>query len=180
MFGLFRKREERLAPVNALFARVAEASRLPALYLAGGVPDTFEGRFDSLSLHAFLVMRRLRTLPAPAADLAQDFVDACFAYLEIGLRNGGVSDVAVPKRMKKIAQSFYGRVQAFEAAMVADDPQALVDALARNLGAGDGAALLAGYVRRSEALLADLDLDALLAEPVLFPSISAGEGADDR
>lgn len=180
MFGLFRKREERLAPVNALFARVAEASRRPALYLDGGVPDTFEGRFDSLALHAFLVMRRLRALPAPAADLAQDFVDACFAYLELGLRNGGVSDVAVPKRMKTIAASFYGRIQAFETAMLADDPQALVDALARNLGAGDGAALLADYVRRSEAALGALDLDALLSRPVLFPSISAAEGADDR
>lgn len=180
MFGLFRKREERLAPVNALFARVAEASRLPAIYLDGGVPDTFEGRFDSLSLHAFLVMRRLRALPAPADDLAQDFVDACFAYLELGLRNGGVSDVAVPKRMKKIAASFYGRVQAFEAALVADEPQALVDALARNLGAGDGAVLLADYVRRAEAALGALDLDALLARPVLFPSIAAGEGAHDR
>lgn len=180
MFGLFRKREERLAPVKALFARVAEASRRPALYLDGGVPDTFEGRFDSLSLHAFLVMRRLRALPAPAADLAQDFVDACFAYLELGLRNGGVSDVAVPKRMKTIAASFYGRVQAFETAMAADDPQALVEALARNLGAGDGAVLLADYVRRSEAALGECDLDALLARPVLFPPIAAREGASDR
>lgn len=180
MFGLFRKREERLAPVNALFARVAEASRRPALYLDGGVPDTFEGRFDSLSLHAFLILRRLRELPAPAADLAQDFVDACFSYLELGLRNGGVSDVAVPKRMKKIAASFYGRVQAFETAMVADDQQALIEALARNLDAGEGAALLAGYARRSEAALRELDLAALLVQPVLFPSISAGEGADDH
>lgn len=180
MFGLFRQREERLAPVNALFARVAEASRRPALYLEGGVPDTFEGRFDSLSLHAFLVLRRLRALPAPAGDLAQDFVDACFAYLEIGLRNGGVSDVAVPKRMKKIAASFYGRVQAFEAGLAADEPRALVEALARNLGAGDGAGLLAAYVRRSEAALGELDLDALLARPVLFPSLADVEGADER
>lgn len=180
MFGLFRKREERLAPVNALFARVAEASRRPALYLDGGVPDTFEGRFDSLSLHAFLVLRRLRELPPPAADLAQDFVDACFAYLELGLRNGGVSDVAVPKRMKKIAASFYGRIQAFEAALVSDEPQALVDALARNLGAGEGAVLLADYVRRSQAALGALDLDAVLALPALFPSISVGEDANDR
>jgi cytochrome b pre-mRNA-processing protein 3 len=65
------------------------------------------------------VLRRLRELPAPAADLAQELVDACFAYLELGFRNGGISDIAVPKRMKKIAQSFFGRVQAYEAALVA-------------------------------------------------------------
>lgn len=180
MFGLFGKRQDRLAPVKALFARVAEASRDPALYVEGGVPDTFEGRFDSLALHAFLIMRRLRRLPPPAADLAQDFVDACFAYLELGLRNGGVSDIAVPKRMKKIARSFYGRIQAYEAAMTAPDPAALVEALARNLCAADSAARLAVYARRSELVLADLDLDGLLAQPVLFSSIAAGEGPDER
>jgi cytochrome b pre-mRNA-processing protein 3 len=180
MFGLFGRREERLAPVNALFARVAEASRAPALYLEGGVPDTFEGRFDSLALHAFLVMRRLRQLPPPAADLSQDFVDACFAYLELGFRNGGISDVAVPKRMKKIAESFYGRVQAYEAAVISSDPDALAGALARNLGSRQGSALLADYARRAEAGLLALDLDALLARPVLFPDPSATGGVDDR
>lgn len=187
MFGLFGKREERLAPVAALFGRLAEASRQPALYLGGGIPDSFEGRFESLTLHVFLVLRRLRELPEPAGDAAQDLVDACFAYLDLGLRNGGTSDIAVPKRMKKIGQMFYGRVRAYEAALASGQTDELVDALRRNAStspadqapadqppvaplSGDGAAWLAAYVVGAQAHLASLDLDALLNSDPLFPA----------
>lgn len=178
MFALFTKREDRLAPVKALFGRIAEASRQPELYRAGGVPDSFEGRFEALTLHMFLVLRRLRALPAPAADVAQDLVDACFSYLELGFRNGGISDIAVPKRMKKIAQSFYGRIQAYEAAIDAETPDALVEALSRNASAGDGAPRLARYLKRAQAALADRDLATLLREEAPFPAFSREEGSD--
>ncbi|HEV7259355.1 MAG TPA: ubiquinol-cytochrome C chaperone family protein [Bosea sp. (in: a-proteobacteria)] len=183
MFGLFGKRKGRQAPVDALFARIAEASRQPALYLAGGVPDSFEGRFESLTLHVFLVLRRLRELPAPAADLAQELVDACFAYLELGFRNAGISDIAVPKRMKKIGQMFYGRLQAYEAALATRQPADLVEALRRNASpdqaSGEGATLLAAYVNRAQALLAGLDLDAILRDAALFPALVDVEASHD-
>lgn len=172
IFGLFGKRNDRLAPVNALFARIAEASRQPALYLDGGIPDSFEGRFESLTLHVFLVLRRLRELPPPAADLSQDLVDACFAYLELGFRNGGVSDISVPKRMKKIGRSFYGRLQAYEAALAGDDAAAMVEALGRNAAPGEGAGKLADYARAAQLRLASLDLDAILSESEPFPAFS--------
>lgn len=175
MFGLFGKRENRMAPVDAVFARIAEASRQPVLYLDGAIPDSFEGRFESLTLHVFLVLRRLRELPAPADDLAQDLVDANFAYLELGCRNGGVSDIAVPKRMKKIGQMFYGRVQAYEAALVSPEPAALDEALRRNATPeANGAAFLAAYARRIQARLAGLDIDGILNEAVLFPPAAEG------
>jgi cytochrome b pre-mRNA-processing protein 3 len=179
MFGLFGKREDRQAPVDALFARIAEASRQPALYLGGGIPDSFEGRFESLTLHVFLVLRRLRELPAPAADLAQDLVDACFAYLELGFRNGGISDIAVPKRMKKIGQMFYGRVRAYETALESQEPDDLAEALRRNASpletSGEGAIVLAAYARRAQAHLAGLDLDAILRDAALFPTLAERE-----
>ena len=176
IFRLFRRRDERLAPVKALLARVAEASRVPWLYAEAGIPDDFEGRFDSFALHAFLVLRRLRELPAPAADVAQDFVDQCFAYLEIGFRQNGVSDIAVPKKMKKVAQGFYGRVNAYEAALDSGDPEQLVAALARN-ASGSGARLLADYVERSRSRLAGADLDAILGDGALFVSpVELGHG----
>lgn len=162
-------------PVNALFERVAAASRQPALYLEGGIADTFEGRFESLTLHVFLVLRRLRELPAPADGLAQDFIDACFAYLEYGFRQGGISDIAVPKRMKKIGQMFYGRLQAYEAALASPDPAELVEALRRNAGCGQGAPALASYARRSVETLGGRDLDAILAQETLFPVFAREE-----
>lgn len=175
IFGLFGKRSERLGPVNALFDRVAAASRQPGLYLEGGIPDTFEGRFESLTLHVFLVLRRLRALPAPADGLAQDLVDACFSYLEFGFRQSGISDVAVPKRMKKIGQMFYGRLQAYERALAASDPAELVETLRRNAGSGEGAPALASYVRQSEQAFAGRDLDAILEQEALFPAFSNQE-----
>ncbi|WP_245974183.1 ubiquinol-cytochrome C chaperone family protein [Bosea caraganae] len=172
---MFGKRPERLAPVNALFERVAAASRQPALYLEGGIPDTFEGRFESLTLHVFLVLRRLRELPAPADGLAQDLVDACFSYLEFGFRQSGISDIAVPKRMKKIGQMFYGRVQAYESALASPDPAELVEALRRNAGCGGGAGPLAAYARQVVSALAGRDLDAILVQDALFPTLSSQE-----
>lgn len=179
IFGLFGRSRERRAPVDALFARLAEASRQPALYRSCGVPDTFEGRFESLTLHLFLLLRRLRDLPAPAADLSQELVDACFAYLELGFRNGGVSDIAVPKRMKKIGQSLYGRLKAYEAALDEPGPEALIEALRRNVGAGEGAEQLARYALDSAERLAGRDLAAILSEDQLFPTLTAGETRHD-
>lgn len=179
IFGLFGKRAQRRAPVDALFGRIAEASRQPGLYLAGGIPDSFEGRFESLALHVLLVLRRLRELPPPASELAQELVDACFAYLELGFRNGGVSDVAVPKRMKKIGQMFYGRVQAYEAALAAPGLNGLTEALQRNACSPEGAPLLAAYVRAAQTALADCDLATILEREALFPAFSIEEARHD-
>jgi cytochrome b pre-mRNA-processing protein 3 len=181
MFGLFGKREDRQAPVATLFARIVEASRQPTLYLVGGIPDSFEGRFESLTLHVFLVLRRLRELPAPAADLAQELVDASFAYLELGFRNGGTSDIAVPKRMKKIGQMFYGRIRAYETALETGQAGELVEALRRNASpdqaSGEGATVLAAYAGRAQAHLAGLDLDAILRNDALFPALTEVEAS---
>lgn len=177
IFGLFGKRANRRSPVDTLFGRVAEASRLPALYIEGGIPDSFEGRFESLTLHVFLVLRRLRELPPPAAELAQEFIDACFAYLELGFRNGGISDIAVPKKMKKIGQMFYGRVQAYEAALAAPGLDALAEALGRNACKPEAAPALAAYVRAAQEALATADLDDIMNREALFPAFAIREAA---
>jgi cytochrome b pre-mRNA-processing protein 3 len=169
IFGLFGRKRARMAPVNALLERIVGASREPVLYREGGVPDDFEGRFEALTLHLFLVLRRLRELPAPAADVAQDLIDAAFSYLELGFRQGGISDVAVPKRMKKIGRSFYGRLGGYEEALAAAAPDALEAALQRNVGAGVDAPALARHVRAAAAVLATRTLDDILAADPLFP-----------
>lgn len=168
IFGLFGRKRARMAPVNAVLERIVSASREPSLYLDGRVPDDFEGRFEALTLHLFLVLRRLRELPAPAADVAQDLIDASFAYLELGFRQGGTSDVAVPKRMKKIGRSFYGRLSGYEEALAAAAPDALEAALLRNVGAGVDAPALARHVRSAAAVLATRSLDDILAANPLF------------
>lgn len=172
MFGFFKK-NTREDVVLALYRRTADASRAPWLYLAPQIPDTVEGRLESLMLHALLVIRRLQALPEPAPAVAQDFVDTLFKHVDHGLRELGVGDTSVPKRMKKIAQNFYGRVQAYAEPLDRDDAAALAEAFRRNIP-GVVAEPLVAYVKASEAALAGQSLDALLGSDALFPQPPAG------
>ena len=175
--GLFRRAERRRRTILALHRRIGEAARRPGLYTALGVPDTVEGRFEALSLHVILVLRRLGQLPPPAADVAQDLVDSVFMQLDASLRELGIGDMGVPKRIKKLGASFYARAGAYGAALDAGDRTALAEALARNPldGAGPEAAVpLAAYVEAAASALSSQDLDGLLAEGPDFPE-PAGE-----
>lgn len=169
MFG-FLRRNRRDAVIERLHAAVVEASRGQELYGDAGFPDTIEGRFESLTLHALLVLRRLRALPAPAADVAQELVDCVFAHLEVAMRESGVGDVGVPKKMKKLGRAFYDRTAKYTAALDAADAQALAAELGRRLER-DGSEMhhLARHLMAAEATLAAQDLDGLLAAPA-FPS----------
>lgn len=174
MIPAFLRRDgTRRRTIEALHVRINAAARVPALYDALGVPDTVEGRFEALCLHVVLVLRRLRALPAPASDVAQDLVESVFRQLDAALRELGVGDFGVPKRMKKLGKAFYGRAERYGAALDADDAAGLAAALARNvMGTEDAgaAASLAAYVRAGEAALAQADLAALLADGPRLPA----------
>ena len=164
ILGLLRKDPRRVL-IEGLHDRIILAARRPRLYSSLGVPDTIEGRFEALCLHAVLVLRRLRRLPPPAGDIGQDLVDQVFRQLDRSLREMGVGDFGVPKRMKKLAQAFYGRARAYDAALDAGDRAGLTMALARNMtGEREPAAGLAAYAFALDAALASCSLDQLLAE----------------
>lgn len=185
MMGLFRRGGERRRVIAGLHGAVSAAARRPGLYTDLGVPDTVEGRFESLCLHVYLLLRRLDRLPPPAAEVAQELVDSVFAELDASLRELGVSDVGVGKRMKKLGSAFYGRAAGYDAALRAPGGDALAQALARNIlgeaaaarGSGLEAAALAVYVRAAEAELARADLPTLLASGPPFPDPGAFAGA---
>jgi cytochrome b pre-mRNA-processing protein 3 len=170
---LFRTRS-RGAVIARLHDGVAAASRRPALYERLGVPDTIEGRFETLVLHLVLVLRRLRRLPPPAEDVAQDLVDAFFRALDASLRETGVGDMGLPKRMNRLAQAFYGRARAYDEALDAGDLAKLAEALARNvLGGARAGDALAAYALAGEDALAEARLDDLLARGPRFPEPAA-------
>ena len=179
ILGFFRRGDARRRAIESLHRRVNEAARARGLYLALGVPDTVEGRFEALCLHVILVLRRLKQLPAPAADVGQDLVDSVFAQLDASLRELGVGDVSVPKRMKKLGAAFYGRANSYDAGLDAGDAQALATSLARNVLGSEQAAAAAGlarYVAAAAAALAGDDLDALLGRGPRFPAPEAFGG----
>lgn len=118
---------------SRLLAQVVSASRDPSLFGAGKASDTLEGRFEVLTLFATLALTRLKAADA-VAGLAQEFTDRLFRSVDSGLREAGVGDLAVPKRMHRLAGEFYGRATAYSSALQPADTTALAAALERNLG----------------------------------------------
>ncbi len=137
--------------------------------MAWAVPDTLDGRFELLVLHAFLVLNRLKREPAKA--FAQVLFDIMFADLDRGVREMGASDVAVGKHVKAMARGFYGRVAAYEKGL--DDEIELAAALRRNLfGTVDPApehvAAAARYLHKQRAALAAASIETLTTGEVPF------------
>lgn len=151
-------------------AMVAQARR-PEFYLHCAVPDTLDGRFDLLVLHAFLLLHRLRAGGREAARLAQTVFDLMFADMDSNLRELGVSDLAVGHRVKAMARALYGRIAAYEPGL--EDAGRLEDALRRNLYRGApvpsaAVSAMARYVRTQAAELAAQPMQQFLSGRVLF------------
>jgi cytochrome b pre-mRNA-processing protein 3 len=154
--------------IDRLHGNIMAAARRPGLYLQLGVPDTFEGRFEIFGLLAITTIRRLRELPPPGADMAQDLTDAIFRHFDIMLREMGVGDFAVPKRVRAMAAVFVDRARVYMANWHED--VAFAGALHRYVlrGDGDPAPLLA-YIRRVADGLASVTLEQFSVGPLCFP-----------
>ncbi len=173
IFSLFRK-DPRRTTIATLYKSVATASREPGLYASLGIPDTLEGRFEALSLHMILVLRALREMPSPADEVAKDLTDAFFRDMDASLREMGVGDTVVPKRMKKIAESFYGRAHAYDGPLNDADEAGLAAALGRNAyGSEAPAAPLARYALAADQGFKAAALETLLEMGPVFPKPEA-------
>ncbi|WP_200847787.1 ubiquinol-cytochrome C chaperone family protein [Rhizobium sp. 18055] len=133
IFGLFGKKNNNQAIVDRQYQLLTSAARMPAFYEHLGVPDTVMGRFEMLSAVMILFFRRTRASQTSGQEIAQEIVDAFFEDIDYSIRELGVGDNTVPKRMKKLAGMFYGRLEAYSKAMDADDVQSLAVALCRNI-----------------------------------------------
>ncbi len=142
---------------HALYLAAVEQARQPFLYTGYHVPDTFDGRFDAIVLHVFLLMKRLKNEPdARNHSLAQLLSETFFSDMDRSMREMGVGDTGVGKRIKKMASAFLGRINAYEAA---NNEDLLAEALARNLyrgaeGSGENAKRLSQYAHACMKALA--------------------------
>ena len=171
--GLRRsKRQERAG--FELYSAAVTAARDPWFYQALGVPDTLDGRFDLVALHAFLLIDRLQSAPAPGPDLAQAVFDAMFSDMDNNLREIGVSDLTVGKRVRAMWEAFHGRAKVYAAALETADRGTLEAALARNVWRGaappGAAASLSRCVLAQAAYLAGQPLPVLASGKVQFLS----------
>jgi cytochrome b pre-mRNA-processing protein 3 len=167
----FRRRSDDRQAGGALYAAAVAAARDPVFYTAIGVPDTLDGRFDLIGVHAWLLIRRLSCDTPPGPALAQAVFDAMFRDMDDNLREMGVGDLSVARKMKQMWEAFHGRAAAYDAAFDSADASALTAALARNVwraAAAPGAAALADAVRAQAAHLAAQPLAAFRAGYATF------------
>lgn len=168
---------------TTLYSAVVTQARQVPFYRDLGVPDTVDGRFELIVLHAVLALRRLHQEGADGDALAQAVFDVLIDDMDRSLREMGVGDLGVGRRIKAMGEAFYGRAGAYEAALD-DGDGALVEALARNVfgtvEVGDcQSGAMAVYVRRQIVHLANQPGGELLAGSMAFDSPPAMKEADN-
>jgi cytochrome b pre-mRNA-processing protein 3 len=156
----------------ALYGAAVRAARDPAYFERLAVPDTLDGRFDLLGVFAALLIRRLRGMPPPGPALSQAVFDAMFADMDFNLRELGVGDLSISKRVRAMWEAFHGRALAYDAALDAGDESALAEALGRNVWRGSPPAgvpeILARATLRQARHLAGLDMAGLRTGEIEF------------
>lgn len=133
IWNLFKRKKANQALVERQYAEITRGARSPIFYAEMGVPDTVMGRFEMIAIHLILYLRGNGSAGAATRGIAQDIVDAFFEDVDHSIRELGVGDVGVPKRMKKLARMFYGRVKSYGQALDAGDRAGLIEALKRNI-----------------------------------------------
>jgi cytochrome b pre-mRNA-processing protein 3 len=183
ILGAFR-RGDHSRNIHGLYGAIVAQARSPVFYTHYGVSDSVEGRFELIVLHLMLVLRRLgadggaaserEPSLGPGSAVGQRLFDVFCRDLDDNLREMGVGDLAVPRRMRQFGEAFYGRQAAYAAALGTVDPQELEKALARNIlgegNAGEKAVPLARYMRAAAAQLDAQPEGALIAGRAVFPS----------
>jgi cytochrome b pre-mRNA-processing protein 3 len=171
LFG--RERQANRAITEALYGQIVAAARQPLFYSHWNVPDTPLGRFEMLSLHMFLFQHRVHGEGGVSGVVAQVLIDEFFLDVDHSLRELGISDVGVPKRMKKLAKMHYRRTAAYADALERGDETALVGALGRNIGPDvqdwPEVTHLASYIMSVVKSLASQPSDVICAGKLVFP-----------
>ena len=171
-FNQFRK--PRMPPrgtIETIYGMIVTQAREPLFYRDLGVPDTVNGRFDLLLMHLWLMLRRLKSVEA-GSGLSQALFDRFCNDMDDNLREMGVGDLTVPKRMQAFGEAFYGRTAAYDFALTAGHA-ALAQAFCKNILNGeklDRAGLLATYAERAMAELDGIDAAVLLSGAWKFPA----------
>ena len=177
MRGGPQRRCQRARVADRLYHDVVAQARAPAFFRGLGVPDDRGGRLEMVGLHAMLVMRRLGRSGPAGRELAQALFDLMFNDIDRHLREWGVGDLSVGKYVKRIAQSFMGRVNALEPLLATGDVVGCRPILRRNLYTESPATpdetidRLSAYLMAQDSHLRDVDDGQLFAGTVAFAAV---------
>jgi cytochrome b pre-mRNA-processing protein 3 len=158
--------------IDGLYGAIVAQARQPIFYAELGVPDTVEGRFEMVVLHQALTARRLAQDPA-SQRLGSALFDRFCRDLDHNLREMGVGDLTVPKKMRSFAEAYFGRARSYDRALTARDPEVCAVVVARNVfglaAPGAGAARLAHYMEAAAHMLDELSVATLSQGTLRFP-----------
>ena len=171
MFSMFRpKRKPFEDEAFALYNSAMKASRNPYLYKTCGVEDSLEGRFEMICLHVVLIIHRLNEDYERTAELSQSLFDAMFADMDQSLRQIGIGDMGIPRRMKHMMKSFNGRIHVYTEALEARSRKKLEEAIKRNIfnSLKKNSDKLVEYVMRQKKHRKKADIDQLIDGEVSF------------
>lgn len=181
VFGFFNRRKG--VEVEPLYLSIVAQARHPVFYRDWAVADSVDGRFEMLVLHLVLVIERLRADDKTISAAGQGVFDFFLKDMDRNLREMGVGDLSVGKRMKKIGKAVYGRFDAFAQPMAERDLQKLADAMNRNVFAGDPhpdeANRLAAYALETAARLASQATSDIEAGRVDWPEPDDAQQGQD-
>lgn len=133
LFSLFQKNSEENKAAHSLYDSIVSQARQKAFYTDYNVPDTVEGRFEMMVLHLFLFVQRLKSEGLKDHKTGKRVLEIFFSEMDATLREMGIGDMGVPKKMRKISDSFYGRAYSYSEGLEADDKEQLKDAIERNI-----------------------------------------------
>ena len=159
---------------------VFEAARAPVFFTGLGVPDTFDGRFEMVAIHLHLLLVRLRQDGEPGTEFSQGVFDIITGHFDEALRETGVGDMSVGKRVKAMTQALYGRLSAYNAGFNADTADEMQDALRRNLygtvpdAKDEWIDAMIAYQDATTAHLSAMPLAAIQTGQGLFPAPPTG------
>lgn len=174
----------RLQNVSPLYNAVVRQSRLPVFYSGLGVADTVWGRLDMLYLHVFVALSGLSDSdPADGRYIDAFFQNMFKRDIDNALREMGVGDLSVGRKVKKMAEDYHGRATAYRSALASDDFSELPPVITRNLLAHiedaelarSYAEALAGYMRQSMQIISGLDRATLLSGNIPWPVVMLAE-----
>lgn len=153
MLDALSKSGQRKRAIRRLYEATVARARAPVFFTKLGVPDTIDGRFDLLALHAWIVLEQLRE--RRLGELSQGFIDTIFVGFDEGLRDLGTGDMGMGRRIKKLANAFYGRLRAYgECEAAAEMTEAVHRNLYRGLGDRENVQAMARYVEGTRAHVA--------------------------
>lgn len=112
-------------PARALYLAAAEQARNPAFYTRLAVPDTLDGRYELVTLHVYLLLRALKGRGKTAHDVGRRLMEVMVDDFDRTLREMGVGDTGIARRVKQMARGFAGRQAAYDAALEAPGDEAL-------------------------------------------------------